>query len=55
MKMTPEEQELLRKVRSGELVYVQENLSPANVLRTPLPTTAPKQPPEPPKQAKKET
>lgn len=47
--MTPqEEREIIRKLRSGELTYTQENLSPTNVIRTPLPTTAPPQPPPPP-------
>lgn len=47
--MTPKEQEILRQLRNGELTYVQENFTPSNVLRRPLPVEAPKAPPPSPK------
>lgn len=47
--MTPEELETLRKLRSGELVYTQENFSPSNLPRRALPETTPKAPPPVPK------
>lgn len=50
--MTPVEEEVLRKLRNGELIYSPENLVPSNVIRRPLPSTVPKAPPPVPDKPK---